>query len=253
MIKFFRSLRNTYLNEGSIKKYFLYAIGEIFLVVLGILIALQINNWNEAKKESNLENIYYCRILEEFELDKSLITQSYEQVNQKIETGKQIIIDLHKGKPDKHTILNNYLKALRLAVYVPRKNAFNDLTSSGNLKILSDVTTKNSLMEYYGNLENILRQMNQNRDELVRRSYPEEPALFGIQEFDYMKTSLGKEIFDLLPDEDWISDKTHKTFLKFQDNLLFILTMYERHKHHLNSIIDEMEKPYELLKNHCQS
>jgi hypothetical protein len=47
MIKFFRKIRKSLLSEGSTGKYFKYALGEIALVVIGILIALQINNWNQ--------------------------------------------------------------------------------------------------------------------------------------------------------------------------------------------------------------
>lgn len=47
MIKFFRKIRQNLLSEGKTGKYLKYAIGEIILVVIGILIALQINNWNE--------------------------------------------------------------------------------------------------------------------------------------------------------------------------------------------------------------
>ena len=47
MIKFFRKTRQSLLSEGKIIKYFKYAFGEIILVVIGILIALQINNWNQ--------------------------------------------------------------------------------------------------------------------------------------------------------------------------------------------------------------
>ena len=59
MIKLFRNIRQNLLNEGKTSKYFKYAIGEIVLVVIGILIALQINNWNEERKDQNkLLNIY---------------------------------------------------------------------------------------------------------------------------------------------------------------------------------------------------
>jgi len=59
MIKLFRNIRQNLLNEGKTTKYFKYAIGEILLVVIGILIALQINNWNEKqKKKKQLDTIY---------------------------------------------------------------------------------------------------------------------------------------------------------------------------------------------------
>ena len=50
MLTFFRKIRKALLDSGSTGKYLLYAIGEIALVVIGILIALQINNWNENRK-----------------------------------------------------------------------------------------------------------------------------------------------------------------------------------------------------------
>tara|TARA_R110001606_G_C15203220_1_gene631954 strand:+ start:103 stop:837 length:735 start_codon:yes stop_codon:yes gene_type:complete len=55
MIKFFRKIRQNLLSEGKTGKYFKYAIGEIVLVVIGILIALQINNWNEREKARTFE------------------------------------------------------------------------------------------------------------------------------------------------------------------------------------------------------
>jgi hypothetical protein len=50
MIKFFRKIRQKLVSENKFSKYLLYAIGEILLVVIGILIALQINNWNDGRK-----------------------------------------------------------------------------------------------------------------------------------------------------------------------------------------------------------
>jgi hypothetical protein len=52
MIKFLRKIRKNLLNEGKTSRYFKYAVGEILLVVIGILIALQINNWNEHRKDN---------------------------------------------------------------------------------------------------------------------------------------------------------------------------------------------------------
>lgn len=67
MIKFFRHIRQRLLSEGKTAKYFKYAIGEIILVVIGILIALQINNWNEERKADKSENKALVALKQEFE------------------------------------------------------------------------------------------------------------------------------------------------------------------------------------------
>ena len=65
MIKFFRNIRQNLVMENKNGMYFKYAVGEIVLVVIGILIALQINNWNENVKKLKQEKIYYCKIKED--------------------------------------------------------------------------------------------------------------------------------------------------------------------------------------------
>ena len=71
MLKFFRRIRQQLLNSGEMKKYSLYALGEIVLVVLGILIAFQINNWNEQRKEKRAEWIALSDLKFEFEKNKT--------------------------------------------------------------------------------------------------------------------------------------------------------------------------------------
>ena len=50
MLRFFRQIRQRLLTDNKFSKYLLYAVGEILLVMIGILLALQVNNWNEARK-----------------------------------------------------------------------------------------------------------------------------------------------------------------------------------------------------------
>ena len=75
MIKFFRKIRQNLLSQGKTGKYMKYAIGEIILVVLGILIALQINNWNEQRKAKIHENELYGRILVDLQIDENRINE----------------------------------------------------------------------------------------------------------------------------------------------------------------------------------
>ena len=77
MIKFFRKTRQNLLMENKTGKYFKYAIGEIILVVIGILIALSINNWNELKKQRNEAQTFIKRLSEE-------VGQNIEVTNREI-------------------------------------------------------------------------------------------------------------------------------------------------------------------------
>jgi len=69
MFSFFRKIRHNLLNEGKTARYFKYAIGEIILVVLGILIALQINTWNQGWIERTNESLYLLSIANELKIN----------------------------------------------------------------------------------------------------------------------------------------------------------------------------------------
>ena len=69
MIKFFRHIRQNLLSEGKTGKYFKYAIGEIILVVIGILVALQVNNWNESRVQRQKEIVILSELKKELEDD----------------------------------------------------------------------------------------------------------------------------------------------------------------------------------------
>ncbi|MGB5371158.1 MAG: DUF6090 family protein [Flavobacteriaceae bacterium] len=69
MIGFFRKMRQRLLNENKVTRYAAYALGEIALVVIGILIALNINNWNETKKDRILERSYLLNLRKDLEAD----------------------------------------------------------------------------------------------------------------------------------------------------------------------------------------
>ena len=69
MIKFFRKIRQRLVTENKFSKYLLYAIGEITLVVIGILIALSINNWNEKQKLNTKKQDYYVQLIEDLKSD----------------------------------------------------------------------------------------------------------------------------------------------------------------------------------------
>jgi len=75
MLKLFRNIRQTLIMENNTYKYLKYAIGEIVLVVIGILIALQINNWNEVRKDRAYEVKMLSQIKKALEQDYNFFTE----------------------------------------------------------------------------------------------------------------------------------------------------------------------------------
>ena len=65
MFTFLRKIRKSLIESGSTGKYLVYAVGEIALVVIGILIALQVNNWNENQKNESLGIMLKATLLDE--------------------------------------------------------------------------------------------------------------------------------------------------------------------------------------------
>ena len=91
MIKFFRKIRQKMLTENKFSKYLLYAIGEIILVVIGILIALQINNWNEDKKNRELEKYMLENLVENLEQNCDRLKSRIQSISFYRKSGTVII------------------------------------------------------------------------------------------------------------------------------------------------------------------
>jgi hypothetical protein len=93
MIKLFRNIRRNLLNEGKTTKYFKYAIGEIVLVVIGILIALQINNYNEERKDRNKLLNIYSLIYDDLEDDIQDLQRNLDFYNGKKTVFEKVVCD----------------------------------------------------------------------------------------------------------------------------------------------------------------
>ena len=91
MLKFFRNIRQKLITENRFSKYMVYAVGEIFLVVIGILIALQINNWNEAHKTEQKQRDYLALIKNEMSSNLTALRQEKEDAKGFVKSLAQMI------------------------------------------------------------------------------------------------------------------------------------------------------------------
>jgi hypothetical protein len=148
MIKFFRKIRQKLIIRNNFSKYLIYAIGEIVLVVFGILIALQINNWNEANKINNKEVVYLNNIVQDLNLNIASLKEFIAE-RQKTVNSAEALLECFEGKPisDLHEFNFHNVTVMVWYPFVQHANTFNELMNSGNFSIISDKAVKNDLQD----------------------------------------------------------------------------------------------------------
>ena len=157
------------MGTGKTGKYLKYAIGEIILVVIGILIALQVNNLNQDRKNRVLEEDYYCKILEDLNQDVTEIQNQIIINESRIKSSNNFIGLLQKGNFTQQEIGKAMVGSVSKTSYTfkPSKAAFDDLKSSGNLGLLKDLNIKKKLLTYYTFLEGYIDVIDINSDKTL--------------------------------------------------------------------------------------
>ncbi|WP_424198492.1 DUF6090 family protein [Algibacter sp.] len=137
--------------ENKTGKYFKYAIGEIILVVIGILIALSINNWNEERKGKILANHNANGLVRDLKQD-TVVLNSYIQFHKRTSAGLEALISL-KNKDLNKSIFNDSLyvlykrNCLNVAEFKDNGNTLTQLKSTGDL-VLFNERTKDGILSH---------------------------------------------------------------------------------------------------------
>lgn len=172
-----RNIRMNAISKKRVRNYFLYAIGEIILVVIGILIALQVNEWNEGRRLKKLEISYYENLLVDLQKDSVEYVSKWKNANYNQHKLQNILnfiendykIDSASIQPTewRRNLVFTDTSALMLSlsqagfVQFPKifENTITDLRSTGNIKLLSNDSLKNEIIIYY-NKEKIFEDWN---------------------------------------------------------------------------------------------
>ncbi|MDT0558751.1 DUF6090 family protein [Ichthyenterobacterium sp. W332] len=148
MIKFFRHIRRSLIQENKVGKYFKYAIGEIILVVIGILIALQINNWNENKRDRNFELKMLTEVKIALENDLNHYKRMIKRVTSADSSVAKVIEHIHY-KHSFHDSLYPLISKLNTGIqWQQNYGPYEGIKSSGINKISNDSLRK-SLVQFY--------------------------------------------------------------------------------------------------------
>lgn len=149
MIKIFRNLRKKLIAQNKVKNYFLYAIGEIILVVIGILIALQINNWNEERKSKIQEQIILKNLVQDLKADSLSFSKNLKILTD-INSLHKALYEIGVNKKDNFLIENpQYIR--RLLYYNPIMKENDPLVSNK----LSSKSIRKEILNYFRYLKDM--------------------------------------------------------------------------------------------------
>jgi len=188
MINFLRRVRRNLINENKTSAYILYALGEVLLVVFGILIALQIDNWNENKKTRDTEQQYLFALWEEFSFNKEELESVMNRNKQNFENALRI---LDNAGPEDPEITDEAFGSLLTGSlsnetqFDPNQGVLDEIINSGKLGIFSNRELKFELSSWSGIHDRVrlqeqeLLSMRSRTIEMVRNNANLRRAVYG--------------------------------------------------------------------------
>jgi len=160
MIKFFRHIRKRLLSENKTGKYFKYALGEIILVVFGIIIALQLNNWNEDQKKLKLKKTYVKALIADYSNDTLELKQLIQYNTIQLDS----LTALRKFIHGSTASINDYIRLFEEfdvesnIVFEYNTNTYDVIIATGNIDLF-DTQTIQMIMELKKSQDRALKRI----------------------------------------------------------------------------------------------
>ncbi|WP_243471142.1 DUF6090 family protein [Winogradskyella sp. MH6] len=239
MIKFFRSIRKRLIHEGKTTNYLKYAIGEIVLVVIGILIALQINNWNENRKLRNQELNYLENLRSDMNLNINDLNQFLDAGNTSIESANKVL-DYYEGRPLED--INDFnFQATNVYVwyrFTLHDNTYQELINSGNIAVISNDSIKKGVLNLQALYHKLKSEEDHFRYDMETLMY--EPAYEMLDMNDLIKNFTFHVTDGQAGENVNLSRASYEAILKsVKHKNGFVMAVYEHSK--MNSHFNEMK------------
>ena len=249
MIKFFRQIRQNLLNEGKTRKYFKYAIGEIVLVVIGILIALQVSNRNQNRLKSVQEYNALDNLKTELQNNIEDLTK-VDSLYSHFEKSTTIGIEMFNNNPkvlDFKTI--DTLIKTRFTVFPLTRSTYDEMLNTGNFynlknknlsyKINTFYSTANSYFQGFVEINKDVLKLNNNSD------------LFAYSLLMSRLKSETPNLKDL--DTSWVHNVNSKTYLAFFKRADYVQYASNQTRRHIMKIqIERCNKLITLIENELE-
>jgi hypothetical protein len=224
MIKFFRKIRQNLLSEEKTGKYLKYAIGEIILVVVGILIALQINNWNQANKDRAFEIKMLSEIKKSLEVDY-LNLQEHTRAYTILDSTVDHFTIMTQSMVTFHDSMQAQLWKLNIGRYFQFNRGPYDALKSSGIDRVSNDSIRNHLINFFDFELSIFKTQ---MDHATRRYRPNVELLLSLREYPFLDENSNwivnripedilqkPEFIWLLADIDWRANSAINTIEAF--------------------------------------
>lgn len=248
MIKLFRKIRQRLLAENKLTRYLFYAAGEIILVVIGILIALQINNWNDDRKNGHEERELLENLLKEFQLNKNTLLEIKKQ-HQGIASVYPKLLTYTKPKPNNfnpNTIDSLLFTTIISPTFNYKDGALKSIISSGKLSLITNKEINNKIAQFPGIILDGTKTEEALRNILVNKYLPHIEKNVSMKKL-FQKMSTVQQLS--LTKTEFTSD--YKSLLKskeFENALMFNLGVMNVLLSELGNLENELDTIIELIK-----
>ncbi|GMQ30497.1 DUF6090 family protein [Algoriphagus confluentis] len=160
MSRLFRKFRKEIIAKGKIQKYLLYALGEVILLVIGIMIALAINNNNLKNQNRVKEQVYLKGLKEDFQISRAKLQELIKVNRNNLESAKKIFQAGPKAPNLEEKQFSLWVfEALAFEIsFSPNNSLLMEMVSSGSLKDLSNPDLRKALTDWLATLEDIQKQ-----------------------------------------------------------------------------------------------
>lgn len=239
------------LKENKFSKYLIYAVGEIILVVIGILIALAINNGNQHRVTREKEQTYLNGLKAEFQISKIKLGNLIE-VNKNNFYGAKQLLEFISDKNERPTekqfselLFNTFSSDIS---FNPNNSLLNEIINSGSLKDISNKDLRIQLTNWISTIEDVTKQENElgiQREKVLDIFREDGNSLRTIFELTGVNEELGLKETELnFSNLDLLDSR------KFENNILmFILTVKAMEKAHYEPLMEDLNSILLLIDN----
>lgn len=253
MLKLFRNARKQLIADKKISNYVLYALGEILLVVIGILIALAIDNSNDNRIKREKEQVYLKGLKDEFEISKTKLNEliRYNKASYEAAIAIMNIMD-SEVKPSEEELSKLFITAFAYDVFFnPNNSLLNEMINSGSLKDITNDTLRIRLTNWISTIDDIANQekmLSEERTNTVNVFRSENYSIRTILDDTGMSEKLG-----IPPRKSSISNLDALESVAFENNiLLFIITSQSTESEHYKPLMQSLTTILENINNEIE-